>query len=317
MALLFKMIYKRKVFAIIAICTSGLTAAVSLWWNFQLSGIINLVSVGVSPSQEMILWALVTMIVMGATNFVKGYIAGYTCEGITHDLRMGYARHFASLPVTDAEKLNTGEQLSKLQNEITGVSGYLNNNLFQIFDDAVRFFSTFIWLLFISPTLTLASNLPVFFIVLYVFWSSKIIGLATEQSQKAKGQMNQYTDTLLTLFPIIQLYSATRLTFNGYLNAIDIWKNQTILSERKKAWLMSLSAVLSSIPLLVLFLIGGQMTINGILTVGTLYIFLNLSGNLSGVMMNMPRYMTDFRQFSANIKRISPNIIFIGKEEQI
>lgn len=153
MALLFKMIYKRKVFAIIAICTSGLTAAVSLWWNFQLSGIINLVSVGVSPSQEMILWALVTMIVMGATNFVKGYIAGYTCEGITHDLRMGYARHFASLPVTDAEKLNTGEQLSKLQNEITGVSGYLNNNLFQIFDDAVRFFSTFIWLLFISPTL--------------------------------------------------------------------------------------------------------------------------------------------------------------------
>jgi len=316
MGLLFKMLYRRKIFAIITICTSGLTAAVSLWWNFQLSGIINLISVGISPSQEMILWTLVIMLVMGTTNYLKGYIAGYTCEGITHDLRMGYARHFTSLPVADIEELNAGEQLSKLQNEIVGVSGYLNNNLFQLFDDAVRFFSTFIWLLFISPTLTLTSNLPVFFIIIYVIWSSKIIGLATEQSQKAKGQMNQYTDTLLSLFPIIRLYSATRLTLNGYLNQIDIWKNRTIILERKKAWLMSLSAIMSSIPLLVLFLVGGQMAINGILTIGTLYIFLNLSGNVSGVMMNMPRYITDFRQFSANIKRLSPNILLVGKGEQ-
>jgi len=315
MILLSKLLYERKILALITICASCLTAAVTLWWNSQLSGIINMVTAGVLPSKDMILWTLITMLVMGVTNYAKDYIAGYTCESMTHDLRMGYARHFASLPVAETENLNTGQQLSKLQNEIAGVSSYLNTNLFQLLDDGMRFFSTFIWLLFISPALTLASNLPAFIILVYVFWSSKIIGLATDRSQKAKGQMNQYADILLTLFPIIRLYDATRLTLDGYINAIDIWKNQTILLERTKAWLMSLSGVLSSIPLLFLFLVGGQMTINGVLTIGTLYIFINLSGNVSGVMMNMPGHITAFRQFSANMNRLSPHILLAGKGE--
>jgi ABC-type bacteriocin/lantibiotic exporter with double-glycine peptidase domain len=230
---------------------------------------------------------------------------------------MGYAQHFVSLPVADIEKLNAGEQLSKLQNEIAGVSDYLTGNLFQLADDSIKFILTFIWLLFISPALTLASNIPVIFILFYVYWSSRIISGATEQAQIAKGRMNQYADTLLTLFPVIRLYDAARLTMGGYLDAVAFWKNQTISMEHKKAWLMSLSAVLSAAPLLLLFLIGGQMAIKGILTVGTLYIFVNLSGNVSGVMMNMPGYITAFRQFSANMERLSPYILLDGKNDLI
>ncbi len=56
------------------------------------------------------------------------------------------------------------------------------------------------------------------------------------------------------------------------------------------------------------------MAINGVITVGTLYIFLNLSGNVSGVMMNMPGYITAFRQFSSNMNRLSPQVLHTKKE---
>ncbi|MDD2502264.1 MAG: ABC transporter ATP-binding protein [Clostridia bacterium] len=302
--LLIKLISNRKFLSLVTICSSGLSVAVTLWWNTQLRGIIDAVSIGRSPSGAMIMMALVTMLVMGATNYVSGYITGYTCESLTHDLRMGYARYFVSLPVAEAEKLNAGEQLSKLQNEISGVSDYLNSNFFQLIGDAMRFLITFIWLMFISPTLTLASNLPALLIVFYVFWSSKIISSATERSQQAKGLMNKYTDTLLTLFPIIRLYDATRLALGGYMSAITAWEKHTIDSEYTAAKLMSLSGILSSIPLLILILVGGHMAISGAFSIGTLYIFLNLSGNVSGVLMNMPRYIASFRQFSANMKRL-------------
>lgn len=313
MLLLSKLIYKRRLLAFATIFSSLLTAATALWWNAQLSGIINSVSAGTAPTKAMILWALATMLTMGASNYVKGYLSGYTCEGMTHDLRMGYAQHFASLPIDETEKLNAGEQLSRLQNEIAGVSGYLNANLFQLFDDAMRFITTFVWLLALSPTLTLAANLPAFIVLVYVFWSSKIIGTATDRSQQAKGQMNQYADSLLTLFPIIRLYDAARLTIDGYTGAVKTWENYTVKSERTKARLMSLSAILSQIPLLLLFLVGGHMAISGALSVGTLYIFLNLSGNVSGVLMNMPGHIAAFRQFSANIKRLSPHILLAGR----
>lgn len=315
MALLYKILCQRKFLTLITICASGLTAAVTLWWNTQLSDIINMVNIGKPPSKEMILWALVTILAIGVMNYVKVYISGYTCEGMTHDLRMGYARHFTLLSVIETEKLNAGEQLSKLQNEITSVSGYLNTTLFRLLDDSVMFFSAFVWLLFISPALTLAFHLPALIILVYVFWASKIIESATERSQHAKGRMNQYADTLLTLFPIIRLYEATRIIMDGYKDTVKTWQSHTMGAERTKARLLSLSGVLSNIPLLFLLLAGGYMTINGIFTIGTLYIFLNLSGTVSGVMMNMPEYIASFRQFSAGMKRLLPNIILTEKGE--
>lgn len=308
MALLFKILCKRKALSLITLCSSGIPVTVTLWWNMQLGEIINQVGAGHPPPGAAITPALAAIFVTAVSNYAINYITGYTCERMAHDLRMGYARYFTSLSAAEAEKLNAGEQLSKLQNEIAGVSDYLNTNLFQLAGDAVRFSVTFIWLALVSPTLTLASTLPVIPIVVYVFWSSNIIGSATKYSQEAKGQMNQYADTLLTLFPIIRLYDAARLALGGYRSAIAAWEKHTIRSEYTAARLMSLSGVLSGIPLLFLFLAGGNMVIKGSLSVGTLYIFLNLSGNVSGVLMNIPRYIASFRQFSANMKRLEGKI---------
>jgi ABC-type bacteriocin/lantibiotic exporter with double-glycine peptidase domain len=249
------------------------------------------------------------MLFMGAANYLKGYSSGYACQGMTHDLRMGYARYLLSLPLNETEERNAGEQLSRLQNEITGVSGYLHAHLLQLFDDGIRFLTTLIWLMLLSPALTLMTTLPALIVVIYVFWSSKIIGSATGRCQAAIGQMNKQIELLLSLFPMIRLFDATRFIRNGYTSAVKEWEKQTILLESKKAWLMSLSGVLSSIPLLFLFLFGGHMAINGVMTVGTLYMFLNLSGNVSGVLMNLPGHIAAFRQFAENMKRISPHVL--------
>jgi ABC-type multidrug transport system fused ATPase/permease subunit len=138
----------------------------------------------------------------------------------------------------------------------------------------------------------------------YIFWSSKAIQTATLRSLQAKGRMNQYADTLITLFPIILLFDASSMMSKGYRDAIQNWEEHTIFAERLRARLMSPSALMSVIPLLLLFLVGGHMTIYGSLSVGTLYIFMNLSGNVSGVMMNMPGAISAFRQFRANLKRL-------------
>ena len=310
MSLLYNLLKQNKLTSAGAALACLLATAVALNWNAHLSGVIDMVAAGVKPPYAAVSRALCIMVVMGMTNFIKSWLEGYACESMSHDLRMGYAGHFAALPFIETEHLNAGEQLSKLQNEITGVSGYLNGNLFQLFDDMVKFIMTFTWLIAVNPALTLISNLPAFLIIFYVVWSSKVIGSAAEASQKAQGDMNRHADTLIGMFPVIRLYDAARTAAKGYENAVGEWTFKTIRMERTKARLMSLSAVLSNIPLLILFFSGGHMAINGALSVGTLYIFLNLSGNVSGVMMNMPRYITAFRQFAAGAKRLAPYIKF-------
>ncbi|MCL2421464.1 MAG: ABC transporter transmembrane domain-containing protein [Defluviitaleaceae bacterium] len=314
MQLLFKMIMKRKLLVFASIAATTLSAAAMLWWNAQLGILIDTITISNPIPHSALILAITTMLAMGMLNFAGSYINGYTCEMLTHDLRMGYARYFSQLPFAESEKLNAGEQLSKLQNEIVSVSAYLKTDLFLVFGELLRFTMTFTWFILINPALALAVNLPSFIIIIYVIWSSKIIGLAIEQSQQAKGEMNRYTDTLLTLFPIIRLYDSLRMALTGYTDAVTVWENHVIKAERTRARLMSLSGFLSGIPLLLLFLIGGRMAISGTLTIGMLYIFLNLSGNVSGVLPNMPGRIAAFRQFSANMKRLAPYIVYTANE---
>ncbi|MDR1689735.1 MAG: hypothetical protein LBS21_14170 [Clostridiales bacterium] len=325
---LFKLMRKRKLLTLAAAAFSVLSSAVTIWWSAQVGGIIDVVSAGNAPDEAAILTALLTILATGIIKFSAGYTGAYTCEILSRDLRMGYARYFAALPFVETEKLNAGEELSGLQNEIGGVTQYLNGNLFHFFNGIISFLLCFTWLLRLNPALTLFSNLPVFFILIYIAWASKAIGVLTEYSQQAKAGMNRHAETLLTLFPVMRLYNAQSLAQAGYGNALNEWERKTVRLERTRARLLSLSGVLSRIPLLLLFLIGGAMAIAGDMSVGeamtitgginiggamaiagdfsvgTLYAFVLLYGNVSGALMNMPGQITAFRQFSANMNRL-------------
>jgi ABC-type multidrug transport system fused ATPase/permease subunit len=299
-----KLLLRHKAVVGLTVVFIMMNVAVSLWWNVKLSEMINTVSTGKGPSQVQLLSALLIMLVLGVMNYGKAYFAGLSGEKMSHDLRMGYARYIASLPITRIGEMNVGEYLSKLQNEMVNITGYLQGNLFPLFDDTVKFCLTFLGLMFLHPRLTIQANSPAFLLVGYVFWSSRIIGSAADQSQSAKGRMNQYADVLLTLFPVIRLYDGVHMVLHGSEKEVQTWEQHTVSLEYTKGWLMSLSGILSIIPLLLLIYIGGNMVIHNEMTIGTLYIFLNLSGNVSGVLMNMPGHIGAFRQCLANFKRV-------------
>lgn len=309
MALLKHMLCKRVGLVITTICISILAIIVSLWWNSQLSYIINAINSNTLIPVRTLAMMAATILVNSGVAYALGLLSGWTCETLAHDLRMGYARHFTTLSLTEIEKLNAGEQLSKLQNEITDVSGFLRTNLFSIVDDGVRFIATFSWMLSLNPRLTIFANLPVVLIIWYTTYSSKVIGDMVQQSQKANEQMNGFVDMLVSVFPILRIFNASPLLCGKYDNVLKQWEALSIKEECTRAKLMSLSAFLSCLPLLLLFLIGGSQVISGGTTLGTLYIFINLSGNVSGIMMNMPGRIAAFRRFSTNMERLQPSVL--------
>jgi len=243
-----------------------------------------------------------------AISYILSMISGWTCETVAHDLRMGYAEHFTSLSLPEIENINSGEQLSMLQNEIDDISAFLYNNLFSFADDAVKFIATFIWMLCLNPRLTLLFNMPSVFITLYTGYTSRIISKAVHKSQQANAWMNGFADTLITVFPVLRLFDAANFIRVQYNKALDQWESAKVIEENTRAKLMSLSAVLSCLPLLLLVLIGGTQVVNGSTSIGTLYVFINLSGNVSGIMMNMPGRIAVFRKFSADMMRIEPYV---------
>ena len=282
--------------------------AVVLVWNRQLAVLIDLVTSGQTVTKSIIMNLVVILaayiLMSGATTFVSGV----TCTGINYSLRENYIQKISNqnLPT---QKLNGGKEASVLLNELTAVSNFISENLFFMFDSLIKFIGSFGWLIYLNPFLAITSNLPVFFIIIYISFSSKILQKYTLKTNEENSKINSVTDSLMNLFPVIRLYQAQKMILENYSTLLTEWEKLNISMEKKKALLMSISAVITNIPLLLIILIGGKLVILGKLTLGELYVFISLSGNVSGILMNMPSFIMQFRIFGANLKKLNAPVI--------
>ena len=282
--------------------------AVVLVWNRQLAVLIDLVTSGQTVTKSIIMNLVVILaayiLMSGATTLVSGV----TCTGINYSLRQNYIQKISNqnLPT---QKLNGGKEASVLLNELTAVSNFISENLFFMFDSLIKFIGSFGWLIYLNPFLAITSNLPVFFIIIYISFSSKILQKYTLKTNEENSKINSVTDSLMNLFPVIRLYQAQKMILENYSTLLTEWEKLNISMEKKKALLMSISAVITNIPLLLIILIGGKLVILGKLSLGELYVFISLSGNVSGILMNMPSFIMQFRIFGANLKKLNAPVI--------
>ena len=282
--------------------------AVVLVWNRQLAVLIDLVTSGQTVTKSIIMNLVVILaayiLMSGATTFVSGV----TCTGINYSLRQNYIQKISNqnLPT---QKLNGGKEASVFLNELTAVSNFISENLFFMFDSLIKFIGSFGWLIYLNPFLAITSNLPVFFIIIYISFSSKILQKYTLKTNEENSKINSVTDSLMNLFPVIRLYQAQKMILENYSGLLTKWEKLNVSMEKKKALLMSISAIITNIPLLLIILIGGKLVILGKLTLGELYVFISLSGNVSGILMNMPSFIMQFRIFGANLKKLNAPVI--------
>lgn len=276
-------------------------------WNKNLSDFIDFVLAGNSILPEMIFRFIVIMLSFLLMNGFTTFMANYTSEKINFLLRENYIQNIADKGFDYLRNISGGKGASVLLNELSAVCMFISGNLFFIIDSAIKFVGTFSWFLILNPKLAILSNLPVAGLLIYVSFTSKLLKTYTITANTEKSKLNDVTESLLSLFPVIKLYDAGKMIFHNYENTVSNWENAVTVLEKRKSLLMSISAFFTCIPLMLTILIGGKMIIQGKMTIGQLYIFINLSGNVSGILMNMPSFIMQLRIFSGNLQKIGGN----------
>lgn len=312
MRIIRKLIRSHKFFFLTASIFTILSVLINLYWNRFLADAIDLLgsvlSSGLQDAETVITRLLMpaVFIILFHTviEFLSSYLASYTCEVFAHEMRMGYSRFYLQSDILTLSKCNVGEEQSAMQNELSEISAYLNENLFSFMKQFAAFVVTVIFLFCQSGKLTLLTIFPVIPLLIYCYFSGKIIKNLTERCQKNKAQLNGLAGILLELFPVIQVYDAHGLVHGTMDERMLEWQNWNIRKERITARLMSFSGLLSFVPLLLLLGFGGRMVISGEISLGIFYIFINLSGDVSGFLQNMPGIYAGFRRFYASVCRL-------------
>lgn len=286
----------------------------NLCWNKFLAGMLDILGdaddgasgKGMGEIFAALSVGIVIVLLHIISEYLSSYFAFYTCETFAHEMRMGYAGYYLRSDLQKLSKLNVGEEQSAMQNELKDVSDYLNENLFSIIKQFGTFAVTVVFLFCQNCKLAVLSILP---LIVYCSFSSKVIKNYTGQCQNSKQKINGLADMILELFPIIQVYGAYGLIKGTMAENLSEWESANVGKERVSAKLMSLSGVLSFVPLLILLGAGGTMVINGEISIGIFYIFINLSGNVSGFLQNMPGIYANFRRFGASVDRLEGKLI--------
>ncbi len=304
MRLLRRLLYKNKGLVCCAIVCLVLACVVTLLWNTYISKIVNCISSKQPVKGELILLSFLCIALNIVITYISGIVSGWACETMGHSLRMGFAKHLINQSYEESQEYSAGSQMSILQNEITEVCGFITSNLNSFFSTAITFVVTLVYLLQKSPTLTIITNAPTVLILIYVNFVSRIIHGLTQKQQNEKKRMNGVIETLTNMLAMIHIYDASNFFCSRYEESVTIWKDTAVTEEKIKARLMSLSGVLNCIPLLILLFFGGRMVIHGNITLGVMYIFINLNNNVSGALRNMPSIIASFRRFTTNLNRI-------------
>lgn len=299
----------RFLFGMAVLCTF-LSVILNLCWNEFLAVTLDKFANSASSANSTILVSgLFIILFLTISEYLSSYCTAFTCETFAHEMRLGYAGYYLQSDIQMLSKLNVGEEQSAMQNEFNDISNYLYENLFALMKQFGSFVVTVVFLLCQNFKLALVSTLPVIPLVIYCSLSSKVIKNYTEQCQYSRQKINGLADIILELFPIIKVYSANKMVDDTMNERLLTWGNVNIKKERVSAKLMSLSGVLSFVPLLLLLGFGGFMVINGEISLGTFYIFINLSGNVSGFLQNMPNIYARFRSFRASIGRLEGKLV--------
>lgn len=314
MKILKQLIQLHKILFIMAVFFTFLSVILNLCWNKFLAQLLDILEntdvFYLLESETGIFFAAGILIVLmhAASEYLSSYLSAYTCEIFAHELRLGYAGYFLQSDIQTLSKLNAGEEQSAMQNELKDISDYLSENLFSLMKQLGTFAVTVVFLLCQNFKLAMLSIVPVIPLMLYCSFSSRIIKNYTQQCQNSRKKMNGLADVILEMFPVIQIYDAYKLIKTAVEKNLSEWGDSNIKKERISARLMSLSGVLSFVPLLLLLGFGGFMVINGEISMGIFYIFINLSGNVSGFLQNMPGIYAAFRRFGASVDRLEGKI---------
>lgn len=295
-----------------------LSIILNLCWNKFLAGLLDILggttTVDFENGSHVVFAVLPTgifiILLHTISEYLSSYLASYTCEIFAHEMRMAYVRYYLQGDIRMLSRLNVGEEQSAMQNELKDISDYLNENLFSLVKQFGTFAVTVVFLLSQNVKLASISILPVIPLIVYCACSSKIIKNYTAQCQSSKQKINGLADMILELFQIIQVYDAYKLIKGTMAENLSKWEKTNVKKERVTAGLMSLSGVLSFVPLLLLFGAGGAMVINGEISIGIFYIFINLSGSVSGFLQNMPGIYANFRRFGASVDRLEEKLVF-------
>ena len=224
---------------------------------------------------EKIAWLLVILYALGALfNYIQGVIMATVTHKVTQKLRSDIEQKMTRLPLSYYDRMNFGDVLSRMTNDVDTVDQTLNQSLGTLITAVSLFVGSLIMMIYTNIWMTIAAVVAT---ILGFIMMGTIMGFSQryfKEQQQNLGKMNAYVEEAYNGHQIMK-------AFNGEKQALkDFAKlNENLFNSAKKATylsglMMPLMRFVGNLGYVAVCVVGAYLCFNNKIEFGVIVAFM-------------------------------------------
>lgn len=227
--------------------------------------------------------------------FVRQVLARRIAEIVTHNLREKVSLHISHVSIPSLELKHSGDYISRLSNDIQAIRYMVASEIPSLIQGLLGFVAALVVLGTVSWKVTLltVSVAPVMVVIASIL--GKAMGTSLKEWQGDMAVINALAQDATSGIVVTKAYNLQNHLERRFYLAGERAVNRAVKLAFVKGQLNSAMLVLSVMPFLILFGVGGFEVISGKLSLGQLLMMLNLLNNLTWPLQGMAQNFANIK----------------------
>ncbi len=251
---------------------------------------------------------VVLMVAMSLVAWARTKTMGHMAEHSAAQLRKRAAEKLLAIPVPKLDAIHTGDHLSRLTNDISVITTYLNTYAFWLLTLPIMAVAALAYMTYINWQMIVATIAFLPFLFFLTSRASAPIGRISKELQQHLAGVNNVTQDALGGAEVVKAYNLQTEMEQRF----DTEMNRTVGSGLKLAGrkaLLRASSVLSGLfPFILPLAIGGYFTIQGVITIGDLLAYILLLNSVTFPLSALPNIIGEHQRAMGALERVEEMI---------
>nr|WP_226581810.1 ABC transporter ATP-binding protein [Halobacillus litoralis] len=269
----------KKLTFILVLSAIVVSSSLSLLGPYILGQTVDLV-LG-DPSARRLLKSFILLFAIYLLHSLFLWLQNYWMIGMAQStvqaIRSHLFRHVQLLPLPFFQKIQQGELMSRLTNDIENISRTLNSAIVQFVTSVLTILGTIGFMLWISPLLTLLTLTIIPMMYGGMKWITKRTGTYFKQQQRNLGVLNGYVEEMFSGQSIIRMFSKEHRVIREFEEKNRALKHSGYYAQVYTGFIPKLMNLLNNISFAIIVGAGGILALHGYLTIGMIVTFTTYS----------------------------------------
>ncbi|MBM7618246.1 ABC-type multidrug transport system fused ATPase/permease subunit [Bacillus tianshenii] len=238
------------------------------------------------------------------TGFIYIYFEAIATYGVKKDLKNHVFQHVLRLPASTASNRSSGELVSHFTNDINSIDGVVGSNIINFIYLPLIYLTVFIFLFQINWQLSMISLLVAPAAIVSGAFFGILLRNNGREIHHLVAKMNGFLNESFQGFLTVRSFTLEKLLYRNYRKQNQELYSLEMKNAKLRGWFHSGSQLVSSLTYIATLCVGAYFVSTGVMTVGSLLIFVTLVNHLVYPLTELAGKWAGFQRSISAVERV-------------